>query len=135
MMARKNVKSIENKELDMEPNVAENVVDVPVAEVPVVEPEPEPFVAVPVEEPAIDKQAMLKDYEKYFEEVMKWTGEEIERCNDYIFASRSTDQKYMAYRQELYEYRYNVRRVKFHPFFPDLNRIKLPVPPNKVVEV
>lgn len=89
----------------------------------------EPIITKKVEIPSAEDIQMEKEYDAFLANVLQWTSREIERCNDYIFASHNTNQKFIAYRQELYDYRYNVRRMAFHPYFPDLNRIQYPKAP------
>lgn len=131
-MAKKVTKVVEEVEQPlMAPDITEpsDAVEIPS------EPEVcEPAVGVADVTPTKEQAQMIEEYELFLKNVLEWTGKEIERCNDYIFASHNTDQQYIAYRQELYEYRYNVRRMRFHPYFPDTSRIAYPKIPFAVPE-
>lgn len=96
----------------------------------------EPAVEVAeIEVPTKEQAKMVEEYELFLKNTLDWTGKEIERCNDYIFASHNTDQRFIVYRQELYEYRYNVRRMRSHPYFPDISRIGYPKIPYQVPDL
>ena len=132
-MAKKATKVVEEvaetAPIDTEPIDA--VADVPAEPMP-----NEPAVEVAeIEVPTKEQAKMVEEYELFLKNTLDWTGKEIERCNDYIFASHNTDQRFIAYRQELYEYRYNVRRMRSHPYFPDTSRIEYPKIPYQVPDL
>lgn len=72
---------------------------------------------------------------KYMTDEMIWALNEIERCNDYIFAKADLDKRFTVYRDELYTYRYNLRQLKFIKGYPLIDENKLPKRPDYVDDV
>ena len=72
---------------------------------------------------------------KYMTDEMIWALNEIERCNDYIFAKADLDKRFTVYRDELYTYRYNLRQLKFIKGYPLIDESKLPKRPDYVDDI
>lgn len=72
------------------------------------------------------------DCEQRIYDEMPWALKEIERCNDYIYAKADLDRRFSTYRDELYEYRYKMRQLKFLPDFPNIDESRFPTRPDYV---
>lgn len=67
---------------------------------------------------------------------MQWALNEINRCNDYIYAKADLDRRFITYRDELYEYRYKMRQLSLYDKYPYLNADKvMPKRPDYVADV
>jgi hypothetical protein len=66
---------------------------------------------------------------------MQWALNEINRCNDYIYAKADLDRRFSVYRDELYDYRYRIRQLSLIPNYPNISESRFPQRPDYVADV